>query len=307
MRSVGFMFAGQGAQAVGMGKDLWERSPAARAVFERADQVLGRSVSGLCFEGPAAALTASGNCQPAIFTTSMACLAALRERCAVHPVACGGLSLGEFAAVTCAGVLEFDAALRLVAERGRLMDEACRTTDGAMAAVIGADLGLVEATCRQHGVDVANYNCPGQVVISGARMAVDAALKSLAAAGASRAVMLDVAGAYHSRLMAGAAVAFGQVLAGVTLAAPRCPVAQNVPGALVTDPEALRANLRAQVNGSVRWEACVRAMLAAGVEVLVELGPGKVLSGFLRRMDRAFPVSAVGSWAEVEATAGLLG
>jgi len=307
MKRVGFMFAGQGAQSVGMGRDLWEHSPAARVVFERADRVLGRPVSALCFEGPAAALTASVNCQPAIFTTSMACLAALRERCAVEPLACGGLSLGELAAVTCAGALDFEAALRLVAERGRLMDEACRATDGTMAAVIGADVGLVEGTCRQHGVDMANYNCPGQVVISGARQALDAAVKSLAAARVSRVVMLEVAGAYHSRLMNAAAASFGRILAEAPLRAPRCLVAQNVPGGMVSDPDALRANLRAQVNGSVRWESCVRAMMAVGAEVLVEVGPGKVLSGFLRRIDRAFPVCAVGSWAEVEAAAGLLG
>jgi [acyl-carrier-protein] S-malonyltransferase len=307
MKRVGFMFAGQGAQSVGMGRDLYERSASARAVFADADRILGRSLSGLCFEGPATDLTASRNCQPAIFVTSMACLAALRERCAVEPLVCGGLSLGEFAAVTCAEALSFAEAARLVAERGRLMDEACQASDGAMAAVIGAEVALVETVCHRHGVDVANYNCPGQVVISGARAAVGEAVGALGAAGVSRVVPLDVAGAYHSRLMDPAAAAFAEVLAAVELKAPRCPVAQNVPGALVTDPEALRRNLRAQVNGSVRWEACVRAMLAAGVEVLVEIGPGRVLSGFVRRMDRGFPVCAVGSWAEVEATAAVLG
>jgi [acyl-carrier-protein] S-malonyltransferase len=300
------MFAGQGAQSVGMGRDLWERSAAARAVYECADQILGRSVSRLCFEGPAAALTASVNCQPAIFVTSMACLAALRERCAVEPVVCGGLSLGELAAVTCAGGLDFEEGVRLVAERGRLMDEACRASDGAMAAVIGAEVALVEGVCRQQGVDMANYNCPGQVVISGARAAVAEAVKALGAAGVTRVVGLDVAGAYHSRLMAPAAAAFAEVLAGVVLKAPRCPVAQNVPGALVTDPAALRDNLRAQVSGSVRWEACVRAMFAAGAELLLEIGPGKVLSGFVRRLDRGFPLSAVGTWAEVETAAAML-
>lgn len=306
MKRVGFMFAGQGAQAVGMGQDLWEQSPAARSVFARADTVLGRSISGLCFAGPASALTASVNCQPAIFTMSMACLAALHERYPAEPVVCGGLSLGEWAAVTCAGVLAFDEALRLVAERGRLMDEACQATAGSMAAVIGAETALVEATCRQHGVDVANYNCPGQVVISGGTAEIKATVAALALAGVSRVVMLDVAGAYHSRLMTPAAVAFGALLAPVELRAPTCPVAQNVPGALVREATALRGNLCAQVNGSVRWEACVRAMLAAGAEVLVELGPGKVLAGFMRRIDRAVPVCSVGSCADLAAAAQLL-
>jgi [acyl-carrier-protein] S-malonyltransferase len=306
MKRVGFMFAGQGAQAVGMGRDLWEQSPAARAVFERANVVLGRSIADLCFEGPAAALTASVNCQPAIFTMSMACHAALQERLPVAPVVCGGLSLGELAAVTCAGVLGFDDALRLVAERGRLMDEACRATAGAMAAVIGADTALVEGICRQHEVDVANYNCPGQVVISGGCAGVKAAVAALAAVGVSRVVMLEVAGAYHSRLMTSAALAFGAVLAPLELRAPTCPVAQNASGALVTEVAVIRDNLRAQVNGSVRWEACVRALLAAGAEVLVELGPGKVLSGFMRRLDRAFPAGSIGSCADLAATVQLL-
>lgn len=300
------MFAGQGAQTVGMGRDLWERSPAARAVFERADQVLGRSVSKLCFEGPAEALKASANCQPAIFTVSLACLAALRERVSADPVVCGGLSLGEFAAVVCAGALDADDALRLVAERGRLMDEACRAVAGGMAAVIGADTALVEDICRRCGVDVANYNCPGQIVISGPRAALAGAVRALGEAGVTRVVPLEVAGAYHSRLMDQAAAAFGKVLAGAPLRAPRCPVAQNVTGTLVTDPEAIRANLRSQVNGSVRWESCVRAMMAAGAETFVELGPGKVLSGFVRRIDRAVPVCAAGCWADLEAAAAAL-
>jgi len=291
-----------------MGRDLYDRSPAARAVFESADRLLGRSISDLCFAGPAEALKASANCQPAIFTMSMACLAALRERLpAVAPVVCGGLSLGELAAVTCAGSLDFADALRLVAARGQLMDEACQATAGAMAAVIGAETALVEDVCRRHEVDVANYNCPGQVVISGERTRVAAAVASLAAAGVSRVVMLEVAGAYHSRLMTPAAAAFGAVLAPTDLRAPVCPVVQNVPGTAVTAPAVLKENLQAQVNGSVRWESCLRAMLAAGAEVLVELGPGKVLAGFVRRLDRQFPVCSVGTEAELTAAVALLG
>lgn len=307
MKRVGFMFAGQGAQSVGMGRDLYEGSPAARAVFQAADRLLGRGLSELCFAGPAAALKASANCQPAIFTVSMACLAALREQLEVAPVVCGGLSLGEFAAVASAGSLDFAEALRLVAERGRLMDEACRASAGAMAAVIGADPTLVDEVCRRHDVDVANYNCPGQVVISGDRARIEAALATLAAAGVSRVVMLDVAGAYHSRLMTPAAVAFGAVLGPVAVRPPSCAIVQNVPGAAVQDPAVLKENLRAQVNGSVRWESCVRAMITAGAEVLVELGPGKVLTGFVRRIDRQFPVCAVGSQADLAAAVALLG
>jgi len=306
MKRVGFMFAGQGAQAVGMGKDLVQESSAARAVFDRADAVLGRSVSDLCFEGPADALTASRNCQPAIYTMSLACLAALRERADIQPVVCAGLSLGEFAAVTCAGALDLEPGLLLVAERGRLMDEACRQTDGAMAAVIGAQTTCVEAACALNGVDVANFNCPGQLVISGVRDAIERTVAALGETSGVRVVMLDVAGAYHSRLMQPAADAFAAVLAETALAAPICPVAQNVAGACVSTPDALRANLGAQVTGSVRWEACVAAMMAQGVDLLIELGPGKVLSGFMRRIDRRFPVVNVAAYADLDHVVGCL-
>lgn len=306
MKRVGFMFAGQGAQVVGMGKDLYEQSPAAKAVFDAADGILGRAISTLCFAGPAADLTASANCQPAIYTVSMACAAALQERSGVQPAVCGGLSLGEFAALTCAGALEFAAGLRLVAERGRLMDEACRAADGAMAAVIGADAGVVADICAREGVDVANYNCPGQLVISGERRRLQQTLAALQAAGISRVVLLDVAGAYHSRLMQPAATAFAPVLDATPFREPSCPLAQNTVGSLVSDPAAIRANLKAQVTGSVRWEACVAAMRGTGIAALIELGPGKVLSGFMKRIDRAFPVANVATWADLAAAATLL-
>lgn len=295
-----FMFAGQGAQAVGMGKDLAAASPAAAALFARADRLLGRDLSRLCFDGPAEALTRTSACQPAITVMSLACLAALRERRALEPVACGGLSLGEFPALAAAAALSFEDAVRLVAERGRLMEEACRATEGAMAAVLNADPALVAQVCTEQGVDVANFNCPGQIVISGERGRLGAALEALKAAGVSRAVPLQVDGAYHSRLMAGAVPGFTAALATAAVLAPRCPVAQNVVGALVSDPAAIRANLTAQITGSVRWEACVRALQAAGAEGFIEFGPGQVLAGFMKRIDRNLPVASIGGMADLE-------
>ena len=305
MKRFGFMFAGQGAQAVGMGRDLAEVSPAARRVFEQADAALGRSISRICFDGPAEVLTESVNCQPAIYTMSLACLAAFQEKAACQPVVAGGLSLGEFAALTAAGVLDAAAGTRLVAERGRLMQEACRASEGSMAAVLKGDNAVIAAVCAASGIDVANYNCPGQVVISGTKAGVAAASAELSAKG-MRVMPLTVDGAFHSRLMQPAADRFVAVLAAASLSAPAIPVAQNVVGTLVAETELIRTNLARQVSGSVRWEECVRAMLAAGAEALIEFGPGKVLCGFAQRIDKSVPVCNVGSAADLAAAVEFL-
>ncbi|NOY80796.1 MAG: ACP S-malonyltransferase [Kiritimatiellaeota bacterium] len=299
-KRIGFMFAGQGAQFVGMGKDLAEVSSAAREVFADADRTLGRSISDLCFEGPAEKLTESRNCQPAIYTVSLAALAALRDKFSVQPVIAGGLSLGEFAALTAAGVLDFETGIRLVAARGELMQEACRNADGAMAAVLNADPALVAEVAARHDVDVANENCPGQIVISGVRERVRAAVTALHEAGVQRVVPLKVDGAFHSRLMQPAADRFRSALADVSLRPPTCPVVQNIEGGLVRDPERIRDNLAAQVTGTVHWEQCVRAMIASGVDGLIEIGPGRVLSGFMRRIDRSVPVWCLGTAADLD-------
>ncbi len=300
-KRLGFMFAGQGAQFVGMGQDIAGNSAAARALFEQGDAALGRGLSQMCFTGPMESLTETRNCQPAIYTMSLACLEAFREQMpGVEPVACGGLSLGEFSALTAAGALGFEAGLKLVARRGELMGEACRASDGAMAAVISAEPALVERICAENDIDVANYNCPGQIVISGSRPGVEAAVTALQDAGVSRVILLNVDGAFHSRLMAPAAEAFAAVLEDVTIGTPACPVAQNVAGGLVTCPEAIKKNVELQVTGSVRWEGCVRAMIEAGAEALIEFGPGKVLSGFMRRIDRKFPTFNIAGSDDLE-------
>lgn len=306
-KRIAFMFAGQGAQFVGMGQGLAEASAAARETFATADRVLGRSISRLCFEGPVEELTQSRNCQPAIYTMSLAALAALNERIHVQPVVAGGLSLGEFAALTAAGALDFEPGVRLVAARGAAMQEACRAMDGAMAAVLNADPALVSDTAARCDVDVANENCPGQIVISGRRDAIRDAVAALHDAGVQRVIPLNVDGAYHSRLMAPAAARFRTALDAVTLQPPFCAVAQNTVGALVRDPVRIRANLIAQVDGGVRWESCVRAMIAEGIDGLVEIGPGRVLAGFMRRIDRSVPVWNLGTTTDLDKLVDALG
>ncbi len=281
-----FVFSGQGAQAVGMGKDLSEANESARAIFKKADEVLGWSVGGLCFDGPEDKLTQSKFCQPSIFTVSCACLEAFKTVYPdVEPVAVAGLSLGELAALCCAGVFSFEDGLRLVARRGELMDQACSETKGAMASVLGADAGLVSKACSESDVDMANLNCPGQIVISGEQTKVAAAIERLKALGVRKIIPLKVAGAYHSRLMAGAAAKFAEVLAGTKFGAPKIPVAQNVVGGMVSSVEDIRSNLAKQVSGSVLWEGCVRSLCSAGADAIVEFGPGNVLTGLVKRIN----------------------
>lgn len=287
---IGFMCAGQGAQAVGMGADLYTSSPAAKAVFDEADTTLKRGVTRVCFDGPLEDLTASANCQPAIYTMTAACLAALLEQVEIQPVICGGLSLGEFAAAHAAGVFSFSDGLELVARRGELMGEACQYSDGGMAAVLNADPQVVEKICAEADIDVANFNCPGQIVISGRKNGVEKAVQALKENGVSKVIVLQVDGAFHSRLMTPAAEAFTPLLAEVSFSAPTCALVQNFTGGEVYSTEDIRANLAAQVTGSVRWEQCLQTILNTGVEALVELGPGKVLNGFMKRVDRRFPV-----------------
>lgn len=300
----GLMFAGQGAQFPGMGKDLADASPAARNVFVEADRILDRPISSLCFEGPEAELTKSANCQPAIYTMSLACLEAMLEKLDLDIVVSGGLSLGEFAALTTAGALPFADGLKLVSERGRLMDDACRRTEGGMAALLNADPALVESVTEQFDIDVANYNCPGQIVVSGARERVEQAVEELRRRGVKRAVMLQVDGAFHSRLMKPAEVKFAPLLDHFNLVAPtRGTVVQNVTGKPVDTPDEIRLNLERQICGSVHWESCVRTMIGSGIDALIEVGPGQVLTGFMRRIDRKFPVYNVGSADDLEKVA----
>lgn len=282
-----FIFSGQGAQAVGMGKDLFEGNSAAKAIFEKADSVLDWKVSELCFDGPESKLTESCYCQPAIYTMSCACLAAFKEKYPhVEAAGCAGLSLGEFAALQASGVFSFEEGLKLVVKRGRLMDEACKESTGAMASVLGGDVAIIRECCEASGIDVANYNCPGQIVVSGTKEGVDKAMELMKEKGLRKIIPLKVAGAYHSRLMKGAGDRFRQVLGEVTLSVPKIPVAQNFPGTTVQSIDDIRENLVSQVAGSVRWEDCVRTFYSQGISTFIEFGPGAVLTGLLKRTEK---------------------
>lgn len=286
MRKTAFLFAGQGAQTVGMGRELAAQSAGARAWFERAHAVLGYDLAALCFEGPESELTQTENAQPGIFLVSWVAYQLLAERLpSLRASAMAGLSLGEFTALTAAGALGFDEGLQLVRQRGRFMQEACEATPGSMAAIIGLSSEATRAVCAETGVELANLNCPGQLVISGATDPINRACELAKARGAKRALPLTVAGAYHSRLMAGAKPKLQAALAAVPLQPPAVPVISNVTAQPHGAEAEIRMRLVEQVTSSVRWEESMRYLAAQGFTRYIEMGPGKALSGFMRRID----------------------
>jgi [acyl-carrier-protein] S-malonyltransferase len=277
-----------------MGKALYEASQAARRIFQQADEVLGFSLSRLCFEGPEDELTDTINAQPAILTVSVACLAALRERWeqmgrAVAPVAVAGHSLGEFTALVASGALEFSDALRLVRERGRLMKESGESQPGGMAAIIGLDSEALEAICAEAGqqgvIALANTNSPDQRVISGERAALEQAVE-LARARGGKAVILPITIASHSPLMQRAAVLFAELLNNIQMQDPEVPVVANITGQILTTAEDIRRELHEHLLRPVEWTRSVGEMIEHGVDTFVEIGPGQVLSRLIRRISR---------------------
>ena len=286
MQEAVLLFAGQGAQRVGMGRDLVETFPAATTAFEKADAVLGRSLSSVIFEGPEEELTKTANCQPALFVHGLALLDVLQEEVpSLQPVAAAGLSLGEMTAHTAAGTFGFEDGLRLVAKRGAFMEEACEITDGAMAAMIGGEEEAVCGLAEDCEVEVANFNAPGQIVLSGSSEGIDRTVSLARERGIRMGRKLKVAGAYHSRLMAGAQEKLGEALAGAGVGVPRFPVICNYAAEEVSDPARIRETLTSQVTGSVRWEESMRLLLDRGHRLFIELGPGKVLTGLMGRID----------------------
>ncbi len=279
-----FVFSGQGAQFPGMGKDLAEKSAAAAAVFEKADQTLGYALSDIIFNGTPEELTRTINCQPAIYTMSCAALAAFNEKFPqISPLACAGLSLGEYGALFAAGAFDFEVGVKLLAKRAELMDAACNATDGGMASVLNGDVDVIRKVCAENGIDVANYNSPGQIVISGEKSKLACAVDALKASGIRKVIVLNVAGAFHSRLMASAGEALQPVIAETPVALPRVPVYHNSTALPAEDVETLKRNLTIQVAGSVRWEESVRAMAALGCDTMIEFGPGNVLTKLCSR------------------------
>ncbi|MDT8288026.1 MAG: ACP S-malonyltransferase, partial [Elusimicrobiales bacterium] len=292
----------QGAQKVGMGKSLVESSAIAREIYAEADKILAMNLSEVSFEGPEETLTETRVCQPALYVMGYAAYKLLEEAGKLEGLSlAAGLSLGELTALAAAGSFSFEDGLRVVAERGRLMQEACDATDGAMASMIGGSREDVEALCKAHDVDMANLNCPGQIVISGESEKVGEAVEAAKASGSFRMVVpLKVAGAYHSRLMEPARRKFEEFLKGVQIREPRLTVLSNTTGKPVKTPEEIRTALTRQVISSVLWEDCMREAAAMGISEFYECGPGAVLAGMAKRTDRSWKVTSIAEYGDLE-------
>lgn len=274
-----------------MGRDLAEAHPTAKSLFAEADEALGYGLSEICFSGPEEELVRTEHAQPAIYLVGWIALQLLREQApSISFEATAGLSLGEFTALAAADAIGFEDGLRVVRRRGKLMQEACEASSGGMAAIVGLDEEAVRGVCEQAGVSLANLNCPGQIVLSGDADKMDAACEAAKAAGAKRAIPLPVAGAYHSPLMQPSQAGLAEALAKVELREPAVPVYSNVTGEAHAGAASIAGTMVDQVTSSVRWEACIRAMIADGVTRFIELGPGTALTGFMRRIDRGLEV-----------------
>jgi [acyl-carrier-protein] S-malonyltransferase len=293
-KGIALLFAGQGAQSVGMGRDLVEQFPVASELFRKADEILGRKLSDIAWNGPIEELTKTSNCQPALFVHGLAALAALRDLAGKLPVSgAAGLSLGELTAYASASAFDFADGLKLVQRRGELMDEACAATNGAMAAMVGGAENDVRRLAADEDVDVANINSPGQIVVSGERAKVEAAIGVAREYGIRRATMLNVAGAYHSRLMDSAYQKFGSALLDVQMRLPDFPIISNATGREVRTLPEIRQTLQDQVTSTVRWTDCIERLVDLGSEFFVELGPGGVLAGLVQRIHKGANVISV--------------
>jgi len=302
MSQIVLLFSGQGAQKTGMGKDWVETSATARSMAVQADKALGFPLSDIMFDGPDEELTKTSRCQPALYLHGLMALALIRERLPNFvPVAAAGLSLGEFTAHAAAGTFSFEDGLRLVARRGEFMEAACLATQGAMAALIGGEEAQVRALAKAADVDVANLNAPGQIVLSGTASGIDAAIAQAKDFGIRRAIKLNVAGAYHSRLMQSAQDKLAAELATVSFQSPALPVVCNFGASLVSEPAEIRRMLENQVTGSVRWTESIQLLIARGHRTFLELGPGKVIAGLVSKIDKEVTVHSVEDLASLEA------
>ena len=285
MSKIAFIFPGQGAQACGMGQDFYEQTETGKKIFDKASGLLGFSMPELCFEKNDR-LDITEYTQAAMVTAGIAMMRVLEEK-GIKPDVAAGLSLGEYCALAAAGVMSDEDAICTVRQRGILMQEAVPVGEGAMAAILALDAAAIEAvTGAMEGVWIANYNCPGQIVISGEKAAVEEACEKLKAAGAKRAVMLNVSGPFHSGMLADAGEKLGEVLSQVELHEPQIPYVANVTAQYVKSAAEVKELLTRQVSSSVRWQQSVEAMIADGVDTFIEIGPGKTLAGFMRKISR---------------------
>ena len=305
------IFPGQGAQYVGMGKDLYQQFPAAKVIFEKANHILGFDIAKLCFEGPKEELTRTDVCQPAILTASIAALRALESVSPLSgqivPKAVLGLSLGEYTALVAAGSLTFEDAVSLVRKRGQFMEEASRQNPGTMASVIGLSLEETKKVCVETGAEIANLNSPGQIVISGMKEKVEAASNLAKERGARKVIPIDVSGAFHSSLMEPAAQRMKTEIDKIGIKPPKIQVVTNVNAGYESSPGDIKDNLVAQVKSSVLWEDSIKFLAGQGIKRYIEVGPGKVLAGLLRRIDPALECLNVETPADVAAVKEAIG
>jgi [acyl-carrier-protein] S-malonyltransferase len=298
---LGYIFPGQGAQFVGMGKDLYENFPVSKKIFDEADEALGFKISEICFNGPQDKLTSTENAQPAILTTSIAVLEAFKERNNLQPKFCAGLSLGEYSALVAAEVLSFEDAVYLVRKRGQFMEEAAKNNPGRMLSIIGLERSIVESICREIGCEIANLNCPGQIVISGKAANIEKAMELVKAKGAKGAILLDVSGAFHSSLMEEARAKLAAEIRKVKFNPAKVPLVSNVTAKAETDPEIIVQNLIKQVSSSTYWEDSIKYMAEQRVDCFLEIGPGVVLKGLNKRINPQIKTYNLGNVEEINA------